>query len=66
MGISGRDGFQIFSSAAFFILGMIILFRSAVETGLLLGILVGGAFAAFGIFRLKHIWRHFVGRGRNS
>jgi hypothetical protein len=62
--LSARNYFEVMSSLLFSILGLIILIRSIAETGLILGIGVGAAFLAYGIFRLRHIWNYFVNRGQ--
>ena len=47
-------------------MGLIILYRSIAETGLFLGMVLGGLFLGYGIFRLRHIWRYFFRKGENS
>ncbi len=62
---SVRNTMEIAFSLLFFALGMVILIRSIAETGLILGIFVGGAFLAFGVYRLRFIWR-YLRKGRTS
>lgn len=57
--LSGGNYFEIVASFLFFILGLIILIRSIVETWLILGVGVGAAFLAYGIYRLWYIWKYF-------
>jgi hypothetical protein len=61
--LSLRNYFEIFTSLLFFVLGLVILIRSVAETGLILGMGVGAAFLAFGIFRLRYLWNYFFKRG---
>ncbi len=64
--LSARNYFEIVSSLLFFFLGLVILYRSIAETGLVLGIVMGAVFLAFGIYRLRHIGRYFSRKGENS
>lgn len=57
--LSLRNYFEIVTSLLFFALGLAILIRSISETGLILGMGVGGAFLAYGLFRLRTIWNYF-------
>ncbi len=59
MRLTLRSYFEIVSSLLFFSLGLVILVRSIRETGFFLGILVGGAFLAYGAFRLRYILNYF-------
>jgi len=63
--LSARNYFEIVTSFLFFFLGVVILFRSITQTGLILGMGVGAAFLAYGIFRLWVLWNYFVKRGQN-
>ncbi len=63
--LSARNYFEIVTSFLFFFLGLVILVRSIAETGLILGMGVGAAFLAYGIFRLRVLWNYFVKRGQN-
>ncbi len=63
--LSARNYFEILSSFLFFFLGLVILYRSIAETRLVLGIVMGAAFLAFGIFRLSYIWGYFFRMGGN-
>ncbi|HSR12174.1 MAG TPA: hypothetical protein VLS90_12090 [Thermodesulfobacteriota bacterium] len=58
-----RNCFEIATSFAFFIMGLVILCRSIVETGLILGVVVGSAFLGYGIFRLRYVWIFFFSKG---
>ncbi len=62
--LSKRNYFEIIASFLFLILGLIIFIRSLLETGFILGMGVGAAFLAYGIFRLRYIWRFFISRGQ--
>jgi Na+/H+ antiporter NhaD/arsenite permease-like protein len=64
--LSARNYFEIVTSFLFFFLGLVILVRSITETGLILGMGVGAAFLAYGIFRLRILWKHFFKRGQNA
>jgi Na+/H+ antiporter NhaD/arsenite permease-like protein len=64
--LSKRNYFEIIASFLFFILGLIIFIRSLRETGFILGMGAGVAFLAYGIFRLRYIWRFFISRGQKS
>jgi hypothetical protein len=64
--LSARNYFEIITSLLFFFLGLVILIRSIQETGLILGMAVGAAFLAYGIFRLGHIWNYFIRGGPKS
>ena len=64
--LSGRNYFEIVSSLLFLFLGMVILYRSVTETGLFLGMVVGGLFLAYGIFRLRYIWNFFFWKGERT
>ncbi len=63
---SVRNYLEIASSVLFFILGAVILIRSVAETGLVMGVVVGGAFLAYGSYRLRCIWKYFREQGRKS
>jgi hypothetical protein len=63
--LSARNYFEIVTSFLFFFLGAVILLRSITETGLILGMGVGTAFLAYGIFRLRILWKYFFKRGQN-
>ncbi len=54
------------SSLLFFSLGLVILYRSIAETGLILGGVVGVLFLGYGIFRLRYIWRYFFPKSEKS
>jgi hypothetical protein len=60
--LSKRNYFEITASLLFFVLGVVIFIRSLWETGLILGMGVGAVFVAYGIFRLRYIWRFFLSR----
>jgi len=62
--LSLRNYFEIVTSFLFFALGLAILIRSISETGFILGMGVGGAFLAYGSFRLRYIWNYFFKRGQ--
>ncbi len=62
--LSPRNYFEILVSFFYLFLGGIILIRSLFETRMILGMGVGGAFLALGIFRLKFIWIYFLGKSR--
>lgn len=62
--LSLRNHFEIITSFLFFTLGLTILIRSITETGLILGMGVGGAFLAYGVFRLRYIWNYFFKKGQ--
>ena len=62
--LSRRNYFEIIASFLFLILGLMILIRSLLETGFILGMGVGAAFLAYGIFRLRYIWLFFISRGQ--
>ena len=62
--LSKRNYFEIITSFLFFVMGLIIFIRSLLETGFILGMGVGAVFLAYGIFRLRYIWRFFVSRGQ--
>lgn len=64
--LSARNYFEIATSLLFFFLGLVILIRSINETGQMLGVGVGGAFMAYGVFRLKHIWNFFFKRDQKA
>jgi hypothetical protein len=64
--LTKRNYFEIISSFLFCILGLVILIRSLLETGFILGLGVGAAFLAYGIFRLRYIWRFFISREPKS
>lgn len=64
--LSFRGYFEIAASLLFFLLGLIILVRSLGETRLILGIAVGGAFLAYGVFRLRYIWKYCSAKVRRS
>ncbi len=64
--ISARNYFEIITSFLFFFLGLVILYRSIAETRLILGIVVGAVFLAYGIFRLRFIWSYFFRKGEQS
>lgn len=66
MKLSARNYFEIITSSLFFFLGLVILIRSIAETGLILGIGVGVAFLAYGVFRLRYLWNYFFKRGQES
>jgi Na+/H+ antiporter NhaD/arsenite permease-like protein len=66
MKLSARNYFEIITSLLFFFLGLVILIRSIAETGLILGIGVGVAFLAYGVFRLRYVWNYFFKRGLHS
>ncbi|MBI3949750.1 MAG: hypothetical protein HY314_04775 [Acidobacteria bacterium] len=54
-----RDRVRIINSIVFLVLGLVILYRVAEVHLTLQGVLVGGAFVAFGIYRLRLIWQYF-------
>ncbi len=62
--LSSRNYFEIVASFVMLILGLIILIRSIRETGLMMGVGIGAAFLAYGIFRLYHIRAYFLKRGK--
>jgi hypothetical protein len=64
MKLSARNYFEIITTLLFFILGLVILIRSIAETRLILGIGVGAAFLAYGVFRLRYLWNYFCKRGQ--
>jgi len=64
--LSKRNYFEIVTSFLFFVLGLVIFIRSLRETGFILGMGVGVAFFAYGVFRLRYIWRFFISRGQKS
>jgi hypothetical protein len=61
--LSARNYFEIVSSFLFLFLGLIILYRSIIETSLFLGMVVGALFLGYGIFRLRYIWNFFPRKG---
>jgi len=63
--LSARNYFEIVTSFLFFLLGLVILVRSIAQTGLILGMGVGAAFLAYGIYRLRFLWNYFFKRGQN-
>jgi hypothetical protein len=62
--LSARNYFEIVTSFLFFFLGLVVIYRSIVETGLVLGMVVGVVFLAYGVFRLRFIWKYFHNKGR--
>ena len=66
MKLSARNYFEIITTLLFFFLGLVILIRSISETGLILGMGVGAAFLAYGVFRLRYLWNYFFKRGQES
>lgn len=64
--LSPRQVMEILASILFFTLGVVILGRTILETGLLLGLGVGGAFLAYGAFRLYHLWKFLAGGRRRT
>ncbi len=64
--LSKRNYFEIVTSFLFFVFGLVIFIRSLRETGFILGMGVGAAFFAYGVFRLRYIWRFFISRGQKS
>ncbi len=61
---STRNYFEVATSVLFFVLGLVILIRSIRETGLILGFVVGGAFLAYGCYRLRYVWKYFQRGGK--
>jgi hypothetical protein len=57
-----RRYFEILASCLFLFLGGVILVRTVMETRLFLGFVVGGAFFAYGAWRMKYVWRFLAGR----
>ncbi len=66
MKLTVRNYFEIIASLLFLLLGLVILVRSIAETRLILGVGVGAAFLAYGVFRLRYVWNYFFKRGRHS
>jgi Na+/H+ antiporter NhaD/arsenite permease-like protein len=64
--LSKRNYFEIVTSFLFFVLGLVIFIRSLRETGFILGMGAGAAFFAYGVFRLRYIWRFFISRDQKS
>jgi hypothetical protein len=58
-----RNYMEVASSVLFFILGAVILIRSIAETGLVMGVVIGAAFLAYGTYRLRYVWKYFRERG---
>lgn len=54
-----RDYVQIVNTILFVILGVVILLRVSLREMTLLGLVVGGGFLLFGLYRLRAIWRFF-------
>jgi hypothetical protein len=61
-----RNHMEVAFSALFFLLGIVILIRSVAETGLVMGIVIGGAFLAYGSYRLRCVQMYYRRRGRKS
>jgi uncharacterized membrane protein HdeD (DUF308 family) len=60
--ISGRDYYQVITSAVMVILGAIILFRTLAHSVIIMPILVGGGLLALGIYRLSFVLKYFKER----
>jgi uncharacterized membrane protein HdeD (DUF308 family) len=59
---SGKDYYQILTSALMVILGAIILFRTLAHSVIIMPILVGGGLLALGIYRLSFVLKYFKER----
>jgi hypothetical protein len=64
--ISGRDYYQIFTSALFLLIGVIILVRSLCGGVFIMALLVAGGFLTLGGYRLKFVLRYFRERRKCS
>jgi len=58
-----RDYVQIINSVLFLVLGLAILCRTATIGLTPVALLVGGGLVAFGIYRLKFIWKFYSAQG---
>ncbi len=62
--LSARSYFEIAVSFLMLFLGAVIFLRSVTGTGLIMGMGIGLAFSAYGIYRIRHIWNYFSGKAR--
>jgi hypothetical protein len=58
-----RDRIFIVNTILFILVGVVILYRSTAIGLTPLALIIGGGFIAFGVYRLRWIWRYFQ-RGR--
>lgn len=63
-GFSLRDRIFIIHTCLFILVGVAILIRSALGGLTLLAVVVGGGFLAFGVYRLRWLWRYGQRIGR--
>ncbi len=62
--LTGRNYFEIAVSFLMLFLGAVIFIRSLTGTGLIMGMGIGLAFSAYGIYRIRHIWIYLSGKTR--
>jgi len=60
--ISGRDYYQVITSALMVILGAIILLRSLSHSAVIMPLLVGGGLLVLGVYRLNFVVNYFKER----
>ncbi|MGB8657918.1 MAG: hypothetical protein WCE90_09065 [Candidatus Zixiibacteriota bacterium] len=64
--ISTRDYYQIFTSALFLLIGVVILVRSLCGGVFIMALLVAGGFLTLGGYRLRFVLRYFRERRKCS
>jgi len=57
--LSKMDYYQIITSTLMVILGAIILFRSLMQSFMIMPLLVGGGLLALGVYRLNFVVKYF-------
>lgn len=66
LGSGIRDRIFIINTILFVVVGGVILYRSALGGLTVLAVIVGGGFMAFGVYRLRWVWRYGKQAGRGS
>ncbi|MBM3235674.1 hypothetical protein FJZ31_05190 [Candidatus Poribacteria bacterium] len=63
--LSVLDYYRIILSFLLIIVGGVVVYRSLSEM-VILGIALGGAMFAFGIYRVKFVWDYFTRKGQEG